>query len=236
VIVATFSGSKGGTGKTTLAVCVSVVAGSHMPTLLVDASAEGGATAYLLGDAPPPYLREDPERSLRRVESDDIRLTVAVNRGPLLYPAKVAEAVGAWASRFDFVVLDIPALTDVDAVERYMPLLRLADTILVVTEPNPAALEASLYTFGGKRVVVALNSPRPYPKTVVDHYARVIASFCRRAAEKGALVDYVLIPYDPAVSRLGPSTFKVLNYTSEGFDSAVVKLATLLTAHARAKR
>jgi len=228
VIVATFSGSKGGTGKTTLAVCVSVVTSAVMSTLLVDASAEGGATAYLLGDAPPPYLREDPERSLRRVDAEGLKMFIAVNRGALTDVEAVARAVGAWASRFDFVVLDIPALTDVDAVERYMPLLRLADTILVVTEPNPAALEASLYTFGGKRVVVALNSPRPYPKTVVDHYARVVASFCRRASEKGVSADYVLVPYDPAVSRLGPSTFKALNYTSEGFDSAVMQLVVLL--------
>lgn len=226
--MATFSGSKGGTGKTTLAVCVSVVASSSLPTLLVDASAEGGATAYLLGDAPPPYLREDPERSLRRVDAEGLRMFVAVNRGALANAEVVARHVQQWATRFELVVVDMPALTDVDAVERYMPLLRLADTVLVVTEPNPASLGASLYTFGGKRVVVALNSPRPYPKTVVDHYARVIANFCRRAAEKGVLVDYVLIPYDPAVSRLGPSTFKVLNYTSEEFDSAVMRLAVLL--------
>ena len=228
MIVATFSGSKGGTGKTTLAVCVSVVASSSLPTLLVDASAEGGATAYLLGDAPPPYLREDPERSLRRVDAEGLRMFVAVNRGALANAEVVARHVQQWATRFELVVVDMPALTDVDAVERYMPLLRLADTVLVVTEPNPASLGASLYTFGGKRVVVALNSPRPYPKTVVDHYARVIANFCRRAAEKGVLVDYVLVPYDPAVSRLGPSTFKVLNYTSEEFDSAVMRLAVLL--------
>lgn len=228
MIVATFSGSKGGTGKTTLAVSVSVVTSALLSTLLVDTSAEGGATAYLLGDAPPPYLREDPERSLRRVEAEGLRIFVAVNRGALTNVEAVAKAVEAWASRFELVMLDIPALTDVDAVERYMPLLRLADTVLVVAEPNPASLEASLYTFGAKRVVVALNSPRPYPKTVVDHYARVVASFCRRASEKGVLADYVLIPYDPAVSRLGPSTFKVLNYTSEEFDSAIMRLASLL--------
>jgi len=228
VIVATFSGSKGGTGKTTLAVSVSVVVSALVSTLLVDASAEGGATAYLLGDAPPPYLREDPERSLRRVEAEGLRVFVAVNRGALTNVEAVARAVEGWAARFEFLMLDIPALTDVDAVERYMPLLRLADTVLVVTEPNPASIEASLYTFGGKRVVVALNSPRPYPKTIVDHYARVISGFCRRTLEKGITADYVLIPYDPAVSRLGPSTFKVLNYTSEQFDSAVMRLASLL--------
>jgi MinD superfamily P-loop ATPase len=223
VIVATFSGSKGGTGKTTLAVSLALAASLSREVLLVDASAEGGATAYLLGDCPGPYLSEDPDGSLRRVEADELRLTVAVNRGPLLWPQKVAERVAAWASRYQLVVIDQPALTDVDAVERYMPLLKLADTVLIVTEPNPASIEASLYRFGGKRVIVALNQPRPYPKTVVEHYRRVIEHFCRRNG-----YEYVLVPYEPAVSRLSPSTLGIFKYTSDDYDSAIAKLGNLI--------
>jgi len=223
MIVATFSGSKGGTGKTTLAVSLSLAVGLSAEVLLVDASAEGGATAYLLGDCPGPYLCEDPDGSLRRVEADELRLTLAVNRGPLLQPETVAERVASWSERYQLVVIDQPALTDVDAVERYMPLLKLADTVLIVTEPNPASIEASLYRFGGKRVVVALNQPRPYPKTVVEHYRRVVEHFCRRHG-----YEYVLIPYEPAVSRLGPSVLKVYRYTSEEYDSAIAKLANVL--------
>jgi len=223
VIVATFSGSKGGTGKTTLAVSFSLAVSLRVETLLIDASAEGGATAYLLGDCPGPYLSENPDGSLRRVEADELQLTVAVNRGPLLWPQKVAERVAAWAKRYQLVIVDQPALTDVDAVERYMPLLKLADTILIVTEPNPASIEASLYKFGSKRVIVALNQPRPYPKTVVDHYRRVVEHFCRKHG-----YEYVLVPYEPAVSRLSPSVLKVFRYTSEEYDSAVAKLANIL--------
>jgi MinD superfamily P-loop ATPase len=223
VIVATFSGSKGGTGKTTLAISLSLAASLRTETLLVDASAEGGATAYLLGDCPGPYLCEDPDNSLRRVEADELRLTVAINRGPLLWPERVSECVVSWASQFQLVVIDQPALTDVDAVERYMPLLRLADTILIVTEPNPASIEASLYRFGDKRVVVALNQPRPYPKTVVEHYRRVIEHFCRKHG-----YEYVAVPYEPAVSRLSPSILRVFRYTSDDYDSAVAKLANIL--------
>lgn len=223
MIVATFSGSKGGTGKTTLAVSFSLAVSLRVETLLIDASAEGGATAYLLGDCPGPYLSENPDGSLRRVEADELQLTVAVNRGPLLWPQKVAERVAAWAKRYQLVIVDQPALTDVDAVERYMPLLKLADTILIVTEPNPASIEASLYKFGSKRVIVALNQPRPYPKTVVDHYRRVVEHFCRKHG-----YEYVLVPYEPAVSRLSPSVLKVFRYTSEEYDSAVAKLANIL--------
>ncbi len=223
MIVITFSGSKGGTGKTTLAVSLALVASMRVETLLVDASAEGGATAYLLGDSPGPYLSEDPDGSLRRVEADELQLTVAMNRRPLFWPRKVAERIAAWRGSFQLIVIDEPALTDVDAVERYMPLLKLADTILIVTEPNPASIEASLYRFWGKRVIVALNQPRPYPRTVVDHYRRVVEHFCRKHG-----YEYVLVPYEPAVSRLGPSTLEVFRYTSAEYDSAIVKLANLL--------
>lgn len=223
MIVATFSGSKGGTGKTTLAVSFSLAVSLRFETLLVDVSAEGGATAYLLGDCPGPYLSEDPDQSLRRVEADELRLTVAVNRGPLLWPEKVAAHVISWASQYQLLVIDQPALTDVDAVERYIPLLKLADAVLIVTEPNPASIEASLYRFGGKRVVVALNQPRPYPRTVVEHFRRVIEHFCRKSG-----YEYVLVPYEPAVSRLSPSTLRIFKYTSDEYDSAIAKLGNLL--------
>lgn len=223
VIATTFSGSKGGTGKTTLAICLSVVAGGAAPTLLVDASSEGGATAYLLGDVPPPYLCDDPSRSLRRVESNSLQLTVAVNRGPITDPHLVAEQVQSWSKSFDFVFVDLPALTDVEAVERYMALLRLADAVLVVVEPNPAATEAALFKFSEKKVIVALNQPRPYPLAVVNHYSSVIKVFCRNAG-----CNYVVIPYEPAISRLSPSTLRVVNFTSDEFDTAIMRLARLL--------
>ncbi|MEM4875390.1 MAG: hypothetical protein QW394_08830 [Thermofilaceae archaeon] len=223
MLIATFSGSKGGTGKTTLAVSLSVTAASSVPTLLVDASSEGGATAYLLGDTPPPYLRDDPDASLREVEHDTFRLTVAVNRGPLRSPEQVINSLRTWSQRYTLVLVDIPALTDVDAVERYLPLILEADSILVVAEPNPASLESALFTFTGKRVVVALNCPRPYPRSVVDYYSKTVAYWCKKAG-----ADYVVVPYEPAVSRLGPGTLRVLNYTSGEFDAAIAKLAHLL--------
>ena len=225
MIITTFSGSKGGTGKTTIAISIALITSGSIDTLIVDASAEGGATAYLLGDAPPPYLREDPERSLRRVEANGLQLTVAVNRGPLLWPKRVAEYVAAWATRYPLILIDMPALTDVDAVMRYMPLLDLTDTVLIVTEPSLASLEASLYRFGLKRVVVALNQPRPYYRTVVEEARKIVDNFCRKHG-----FDYVVIPYEPAVSRLTPRALRIIEYTSPEYDAAIAKLVALLTS------
>jgi len=224
-VVVTFSGSKGGTGKTTISVSLSLLCSARVNTLLVDASAEGGATSYLLGDCPGPYLSQDPARSLRKIAIDeaDVRLAVAVNRGPLLNPELVARHIAEWGRSFQLTLIDLPALTDFDAIKRYMPFFELADTVLVVTEPSPASLEASLYTFGPKRVIIALNQPRPYVKSVVEHYRRVVEWFCKQHG-----YNYVVVPYDAAMARLTPSSLRVIMYTSDEYDAALVKLAQLL--------
>lgn len=222
MIVATFSGSKGGTGKTTLASFLSLVSSTAVPTLLVDASADGGATSYLVGEVTGPYLSENPSESLRSVNTKDLKLTISVNRGPMRNVNEVIEFVKSLG--YKIKIIDLPALTDVDAVGRYMPLIEVADTILVVTEPNPASVSTSLYTFGDKRAIIALNQPRPYYQTIVEYYRKVIDNFCKKTG-----CQYVVVPYDSAVARLSPQTLnKVIDLTSEEFDASIVRLLELL--------
>ncbi|WP_191118524.1 ParA family protein [Infirmifilum uzonense] len=219
MIVVTFSGSKGGVGKTTLAIALSIVLS---PSLLVDASSEGGATSYLLGDAPPPYLSQDPAGSLRRVELfDGVPLFMAVNRGAI-DPGRVAEFVRG-LNEFDIIIIDLPALTDIETMRRYLPLFYIADTILSVVEPTQPSILTGLKRFGEKRVVVALNVPRPLPGVAVDTYRRIVESFARRHG-----YGFVLVPYEPAITRLSPATVNVLNYTSPSFDKAIASLARLI--------
>ncbi|MGC9108571.1 MAG: hypothetical protein ACP5IE_10350 [Infirmifilum sp.] len=219
MIVVTFSGSKGGVGKTTLAIALSIVLS---PSLLVDASSEGGATSYLLGDAPPPYLSQDPALSLRRVELfDGVQVFMAVNRGAI-DPNRVAEFVRG-LNEFDIVIIDLPALTDIETMRRYLPLFYIADTILSVVEPTQPSILTGLKRFGEKRVVVALNVPRPLPFVAVDMYRRIVESFARRHG-----YGFVVVPYEPAMSRLSPATVNVLNYTSPSFDKAIASLARLI--------
>ncbi|MGC8983480.1 MAG: AAA family ATPase [Desulfurococcaceae archaeon] len=221
MIVVTFSGSKGGVGKTTLAIALSIVLSPNVRTLLVDASSEGGATSYLLGDAPPPYLSQDPALSLRRVELfDGVQVFMAVNRGAI-DPNRVAEFVRG-LNEFDIVIIDLPALTDIETMRRYLPIFYIADTILSVVEPSQPSI-LSLKRFGEKRVVVALNVPRPLPFVAVDMYRRIVESFARRHG-----YGFVLVPYEPAITRLSPATVNVLNYTSPSFDKAIASLARLI--------
>jgi cellulose biosynthesis protein BcsQ len=222
-IISLFSGSKGGVGKTTLAIALSIVLSPNVRTLLVDASSEGGATSYLLGDAPPPYLSQDPALSLRRVELfDGVQVFMTVNRGAI-DPNRVAEFVrGIGLNEFDIVIIDLPALTDIETMRRYLPIFYIADTILSVVEPSQPSI-LSLKRFGEKRVVVALNVPRPLPFVAVDMYRRIVESFARRHG-----YGFVLVPYEPAITRLSPATVNVLNYTSPSFDKAIASLARLI--------
>jgi len=231
MLVTTFSGSKGGVGKTTLAISLSIVSAlQRIPTLLVDASAEGGATAYLLGNVEPPYLSAgDLQGALRRVAIQDVapgsgvELNVAVNRGPLRDVARVAEQLRSLDS-FPVVMVDIPALSDLDAMERYLPLLDAADAILTVAEPSTASIRsATMYTFGSKRVVAALNCPRPYTQAVVDLYRRYMDIYARRCNAR-----YVVVPYSKAVSLLSSERLNILSYVEPAFVSAVTELARLL--------
>ncbi len=223
MIAATFSGSKGGTGKTTLAAFLSLLSSTVVPTLLVDASADGGATSYLVGEVTGPYLSESPSESLRGVNVKNLKLTVSVNRGPISNVDEVVKFVKSLGHKIKIV--DLPALTDMDAVGRYIPLIEAADVIIVVTEPNPASVSAALYTFGDKRVIIALNQPRPYYRTVVEYYRRVIDNFSKKTG-----CQYVIVPYDSAVARLSPQTLeRVIDLTSEEFDASLVRLLELLT-------
>jgi Mrp family chromosome partitioning ATPase len=234
MIVSTFSGSKGGVGKTTLAVSLSIAASVRgIPTLLVDTSAEGGATAYLLGaNVEPPYLSSgDVLGALRQVvlfedEGYSARVTVAVNRGPLRDVRGVAERLRGLAEQYRLIIIDVPALTDLEAVERYMPLFEVADAILIVVEPNLASLRSALYTFRDKRLVVALNCPRPYSPAIIDFYRRYVEAFSRRTGAR-----YVVVSYSPALSLLSADRLNVLERADDSFVASIAELAKLLLSH-----
>jgi MinD-like ATPase involved in chromosome partitioning or flagellar assembly len=237
MIISTFSGSKGGVGKTTLAISIGIVSAiQRIPTLVVDSSSEGGATSYLLGaGAEPPFLSDldpgsdDITRALRRVpildEDAGVELVVAVNssrgvRG-LRDVDKLAERIRAL--NYPVTIIDVPALTDRDAVLRYFPLFEISDTVLVVAEPSTASIRSAMVTFSGKRVVAALNCPRPYTQMVVELYRKYMDVFARRYN-----IPYVVVPYSRAISLLSSDRLNILSYVEPDFVQAVTELAKLV--------
>lgn len=228
MIITTFSGSKGGVGKTTVAISLSIVSALHrVPTLLVDTSTEGGATSYLLGKTPePPYISMiqpgmDVIQAMRRLPLGDVELTIAVNyKNPLRNIGWIAQSLQS-LDTFPVTIIDLPALTDLDAMKRYLPLIDVSDTVLIVTEPSKAAVDAALYKFERKRLAIALNCPRPYSSVVIDEIRRkYIEPFCH---ETGA--RYVVIPYSTAMMLLDSTRHIVLEKVDPKFVTAITELA-----------
>lgn len=235
VITCFTSGSKGGTGKTTLSSLLALgCSAAGYRALLVDACSEGGATTSLLGGAPGPYLRDVLEGSAQLVEAvqvyslplgeEELDFYLLPNRGPL--PSVSLEGFVEQLRRladkyFDLVLIDMPAYQD----PWYEEFLQRSDVVVKVVEPNPAAVAAGIVAWppgvgdGDPLVVYALNQPRPYPKSVVKEYLDDL----RRRFGKEAVVT---VPYDYAASRVSPEMLgQVLSHVSDEFQDALYELA-----------
>jgi hypothetical protein len=242
MIVAMYSGSKGGVGKTTIAISMSIVTTLQgVPTLLVDTSMDGSATFYLLGNsAEPPFLSDldlldgaSIRSALRRVPIvEGAALTVAVNGGQRS-PRNVralAETLKGLAE-FPFIVVDVPTLAEREAVLRYYPLYEAADVIVAVAEPSTVSIRSAVMTFRGKRVVAALNCPRPYTPLFVDLYRKYMDAVYRSYG-----IPYVVIPYSKVIGLLGGDTIGhfgdsklyIIKSVEAGYVQAVTELVRLV--------
>jgi len=244
MIVAMFSGSKGGVGKTTIAISMSIVTALQgVPTLLVDTSMDGSATGYLLGNnVEPPYLGDldfvdgvSLRSVLRRVpivEGNGVELTVAVNgsQKSLKNVRAVAEAIKR-LNEFPMIVVDVPALADREAVLRYYPIYEVADVIVAVAEPNTVSIRSAVMTFRGKHVVAALNCPRPYTPLFIDLYRKYMD-----IVNKNYGIPYVVVPYSKTIGLLGGDTIghfggnklNIVKNTEPAYVQAITELVKLV--------
>jgi len=244
MIVSMFSGSKGGVGKTTIAISMSIVTALQgVPTLLVDTSMDGSATGYLLGsNVEPPYLGDldfvdgvSLRSVLRRVpiiEGNGAELTIAVNgnQKSLKNVGAVAEALKR-LGEFPMIVVDVPALADREAVLRYYPIYEAADVIVAVAEPNTVSIRSAVMTFRGKHVVAALNCPRPYTALFIDLYRKYMDIIHRNYG-----IPYVVVPYSKTIGLLGGDTIghfggnklNIVKNTEPAYVQAITELVKLV--------
>jgi hypothetical protein len=242
MIVAMYSGSKGGVGKTTVAISMSVVTALQgVPTLLVDTSMDGSATGYLLSsNVEPPFLGDldlldgaSIRSALRRVSIVQGReLTIAVNGGqrPPRDVGALAEALKGLAE-FPMIVVDVPTLADKESVLRYYPLYEVADVVVAVAEPSTVSIRSAVMTFRGRRVVAALNCPRPYTPLFVDLYRKYMDVIYRSYG-----IPYVVIPYSKVIGllggdtigRFGDSKLYIIKSVEAGYVQAVTELVRLV--------
>jgi septum formation inhibitor-activating ATPase MinD len=244
MIVAMFSGSKGGVGKTTIAISMSIVTALQgVPTLLVDTSMDGSATGYLLGNnVEPPHLGDldfadgvSIKSVLRRVpiiEGNGVELTIAVNgsQKSLKNVEAVAEAIKR-LNEFPMIIVDVPALADREAVLRYYPIYKASDVIVAVAEPNTVSIRSAVMTFRDKHVVAALNCPRPYTPLFIDLYRKYMD-----IVNKTYGIPYVIVPYSKTIGLLGGDTIghfgdnklNIVKNTEPAYVQAITELVKLV--------
>jgi hypothetical protein len=76
-----------------------------------------------------------------------------------------------------------------------------------------------MVTFSGKRVVAALNCPRPYTQMVVELYKKYMDVFARRYN-----IPYVVVPYSRAISLLSSDRLNQLSYVESGLSRQLQSL------------
>jgi len=192
VVAAFISGSKGGTGKTTLCTLLSLIsARKGFKTLIIDLGESGNSTTLLTGGTDPPYftdyltgnaewgdtvveVRENlylaptpPDFSLKDVEA-----LLGVSQ---LYRDRYSAFISGIKNYVDAVFIDFPAFP----FKSYGFLLTPASKSVLIVNPDPLSFSAALHTYTGSTYVVpVLNKYHPaatYWRDVLeDRYGEVV--------------------------------------------------------------
>ncbi len=207
VIAAFLSGSKGGTGKTTLCVLASLIGSKKgLKSLIVDLGESGNATTLLAKNVDPPFftdyllgrsswgdaiveVRENlylapspPDFSL-----NDVRALLGVDEAALTRYRTFFSQAG---KHVDVIYVDFPAFP----FKSYGHLLSPVDAAVLVINPDPLSYTAALHTYTGSAYVIpVLNKYHPAAVYWKDLLEEVFSNI-------------VLVPFDVTLSFLLTST------------------------------
>jgi len=222
--VAFTSGSKGGTGKSTLSsLCTLALAGAGYSVLLVDCGSEGNSTRMLLRNPRPPFLRDFLKGDLWalgeytvKVGSFEVNFFMIPNIGPLDRLDRIRSMLNLKLSKarledyFQLIVFDLPAYQG----SSYDAIIDASDIVVLVAKPYRAAVAAvkTAYTGRAKKLVV-LNEYHP---SFIEY----------RVDMERYFNDSVLtLPYDPYVRLMGPDTLSlVLSRLGKEFQRSLLEL------------
>ena len=232
-IIAFTSGSKGGTGKSTLSVATSVILSSKFKTLLVDCG--GKCTRFLLelfgvksiDEVPPPYLHDlvkNIEKSPYYIYSYEVpvdKFKVSLSIIPEIRTLTDREAEEAarlilYLKRvlktLDFIILDFPATN----IFRYDTLLKVADTLVIVLQESfirDIALEVFgiMERIGSKSYIGVINKAVGLEDTAEEFFGNQV----------------VKVPFDENL-RLLPVSLNFLNSINKETAKALSQIAFLL--------
>ncbi|RLF09029.1 MAG: hypothetical protein DRJ98_08775, partial [Thermoprotei archaeon] len=162
MIVAFTSGSKGGTGKSTLSTLCTILLSAVLTNkkiLLIDFGEYGNSTRMILKHPEPPFLRDFLKGDLRaigryrvkvgRIES---RFFMIPNIGKVHSIENLPKLLSRIEKVFNYIICDIPAYQN----SLYDSLIDISDMVVLVTTPTKISVEAikRAYTGHAKRVIV----------------------------------------------------------------------------------
>ena len=187
------SGSKGGTGKSTLASVLALHLSSRYNVLLVDMGEGGSSTLLALGEDPgPPYLTD---YFAGKAEWGEVvcqspysrRLFVAPSPprigGPVV-PDMLGELLASVGRHVQVALVDLPAYPG----SLLDPVVDLGDVVLLLVNPNPLSFEAARRAYTGRGLVLP----------VLNKYHPVHRGWLERARDRWNAV--FAFPFDPALT------------------------------------
>jgi len=224
IVVSFTSGSKGGTGKSTLSSLATLaLAGAEVKVLLIDLGQEGNSSRLLLREPEPPFLRDVLQGKvtlLDAIGSYEIKLEklgslnfyMIPNLGPLPKPRELEaffRELKELENCIDIVFLDLPAYQD----PWFNKFIDYSDLVVLVANPFPYVVNAVINAYtDGKEVIAVLNKfvkgCECYLNLLGERYKRTIA-----------------IAYDPYVALLDSANLtKILEKLSKKFQDGLVEL------------
>ncbi len=240
------AGARGGVGRTTLAVNLALALGRIWTdeVVLLDANMEYGRAAVLL-DLPNPHdlnalLQEDGEE-LERDYLEETYLTVHSSglrflAGPpspgdveAIGPQEVDHLLRMLRPAYGYIVVDLPASTR----EPYRSLLRLADMVVVVVNPEILTLVATQALL---QTLAMLEVPGELIHVVLNDHPRAENAPPREGIESFLGVPMAgVLPPDPVrlSSALNAGRPPILEPEETPFNLAVIQTAYFLTRSLR---
>lgn len=230
MIIAPYSGGKGGVGKTTILTYLSLLLSSKFKVLIIDTSPDYGISYMLLKYPDPPYfkdvvrgdlsIRESISRYKFTLEDISYDFYMIPNKGSIRcnLSDNVLKQIKDVSREYDFIVIDIPSWQRGDI--RYHRLTLISNVLLIVTTPlvnhEPEMLNIENDYLKRKKIILyVINCPVPIPSKVIKNTSRLV--------NNGN--DVYIFPYDPAVALSVVFFEKSLKAISRDFQKPLLSLA-----------
>jgi len=226
-LIATYSGGKGGTGKTTILSYLSMLVSTIRQTLIIDCSSEGGISNLMLGNPSPPYLRDFLLNRVSLYEvissyevdiSDKIKISFnmipnlgSLDSDRLNHLTDIIVNDPLLSRSINICFIDIPTFQE---NKHYMDILKKT-TVLVVMEPTTQSINAAINNNFRDKIYI-LNSPHPYPSSAIKDATKILNK---------RNIEPIIFSYDPAVAIASKYFPKTLSHLSKQFTSSLRNLA-----------